>query len=128
MCILNPGDYANKTNIMSNQSIYFEQMIANFSIEQQILYKDYIEKYIELTNQNIGVTGSEGSEVKLFNDLNSLLTHSNPPVEILSIPLLNRIILTIFFSLPCKLQLLIFQIVWNKVLKFKDLSDCNRLK
>lgn len=119
VCILNPGDYANKTNIMSNQSTYFEQMISNFSDEQKMLYKNYIEKYIELTNRNIGVTGSKNSDKVLFDDLTRLVTLVDPPYEILSVPLVNRIVLGIYFSLPLKAQVYIFEKVWNRVLKLQ---------
>lgn len=116
VCILNPGDHANKTSILANQSAYFEQMISSFSPEQQSLYENYIERYIELTNRNAGVTGSEGSDKVLFDDLNKLVTHSDPPDEILSVPLINRIILFVYFSLPIKVQVFVFQQVWNKIL------------
>lgn len=102
---------------MQNQSIYFEQMKNNFSKEQKTIYKNYLEKYIELTNQNIGVTGSKNSDKHLFEDLDKLVTLNDPPNEILSVPLINRLILKIYFSFPIYLQVFIFQKIWNRIFK-----------
>ena len=110
VCIINPGDYAKSTNVMTNQMTYFDQMMGSLTAEKHDLYgQAYLERFKELLLSGVGATAGSDPEKELFADFDRMVLHQNPPTEILTIvPLLNRVTLKLFFNmLPTKVQLFV---------------------
>lgn len=120
--VINPGDYAKKTNVMTNQMVYFDEMMKNLTVEKVDLYgQAYLGRFKELLLSGVGATAANEPERELFADFDRMVIYQNPPTEILTIvPLLNRIILAVFFDLlPTKVQVFIYEVVFNKLMKVK---------
>lgn len=119
VCVINPGDYAKNTNVMANQMTYFEQMMENLTPERRELYGEaYLARFKELLISGVGVTAGNDPEKELFADFDRMVLHQNPPAEILTIvPLLNQVILKVFFDvLPISVQVFIYQQVFNRLM------------
>ena len=122
MCIINPGDYAKATNVMANQMVYFDQMMENLTAEKRDIYGEaYLTRFKELLLSGVGATAGRDPERELFADFDRMVIHQNPPAEILTIvPLVNRVILKLFFGLlPIKVQVFIYEKVFNKLMGAK---------
>lgn len=120
VCVINPGDYAKHTNVMTNQMAYFDQMMENLTPEKYDLYgQAYLGRFKELLLSGVGVTAGSDPEKELFADFDRMVVHQNPPAEILTIvPLMNRIILKIFFDLlPINVQVFLYQKVFDRLMK-----------
>lgn len=96
VCILNLGDYAKLTRIMSRQHEHMEEMKRNLTTWQKQFYGEYLDKFQKSANNNFGLTSpTDFKRTLLHHHFRRVLLDVDPPFELISASLFQ--VLTYFF-------------------------------